>query len=202
LSELGYAEYDGKFFTLTPKTLRLGHAYLAATPLPAILQPYLDQLSEKAGQGASASVLDGAEILYIARASNKRVMSINLTPGSRLPAYCTSMGRALLANLTEAGARSVLAISDLKANTSHTITDTDELIAELQRVRAAGYAVINQELELGLCSIAVPVENDRGQLICAINIGAPAAHISAAEMVVSFLPLLREAQAARRIVLP
>ncbi|MCB1445055.1 MAG: IclR family transcriptional regulator [Rhizobiaceae bacterium] len=201
LSELGYADYDGKFFTLTPKTLRLGHAYLAATPLPAILQPHLDLLSEKAGQSASASVLDGTEILYIARASQRRVMSINLTPGSRLPAYCASMGRVLLAGLAEADARAVLARSAIRANTPWTITDPDRLLAELRRVRAQGYAVIDQELELGLRSIAVPVENDRGQRICALNIGAPAAHASADEMIVQFLPLLEETQAALRMVL-
>ncbi|WP_413711593.1 IclR family transcriptional regulator [Rhizobium sp. Rhizsp82] len=201
LSELGYADYDGKFFTLTPKVLRLGHAYLSATPLPAILQPHLDLLSEKAGQSASASVLDGTEILYIARASQKRVMSINLTPGSRLPAYCASMGRVLLAALPEAEARAILARSDLKANTPRTITDPGKLITEFQRVRTQGYAVINQELELGLCSIAVPVENDRGQLICALNIGAPAAHASAEEMVTRYLPLMKETQAALRLVL-
>jgi IclR family pca regulon transcriptional regulator len=201
LSELGYADYDGKFFTLTPKVLRLGHAYLSATPLPAIVQPHLDLLSEKVGQSASASVLDGTEILYVARASQKRVMSINLTPGSRLPAYCASMGRVLLAALPEAEARAILARSDLKANTPRTITDPEKLIAEFRSVRAHGYAVIDQELELGLCSIAVPVENDRGQLICALNIGAPAAHASAAEMVTRYLPLMKETQAALRLVL-
>lgn len=108
LAELGYADYDGKFFTLTPKILRLGHAYLAATPLPALLQPHLDLLSERAGQSASASVLDGTEIVYIARAAQRRVMSINLTPGSRLSAYCASMGRVLLAALSESEARASL----------------------------------------------------------------------------------------------
>ena len=201
LSDLGYADYDGKFFTLTPKILRLGHAYLSATPLPAILQPHLDLLSEKAGQSASASVLDGTDILYIARASQRRVISINLTPGSRLPAYCASMGRVLLAALPDADMRGLLARTEIKANTPRTITDPEKLIAELQRVRAQGYAVIYQELELGLRSIAVAVENDRGQLICALNIGAPAAHASAEEMVTRYLPLLRETQAALRLVL-
>ncbi len=202
LTELGYASYDGKFFTLTPKVLRLGHAYLEATPLPALLQPYLDVLSEKAGQSASASVLEGTEILYIARASQRRVMSINLTPGSRLPAYCASMGRVLLAMLPEADALAVLDNTELKRNTPKTKTDKDELIAEFAKVKAQGYALIDEELELGLCSIAVPIANDRGQVIAAINIGAPAAHVPAAEMVERYLPLLREAQAGLKIVLP
>ena len=201
LSELGYADYDGKFFALTPKILRLGHAYLSATPLPTIIQPYLDQLSDRAGQSASASVLDGTEIVYIARASQKRVMSINLTTGSRLPAYCASMGRVWLAALPENEAREILSRSNLKANTPYTKTDPEDLVAEFRRVRDQGYALINQELELGLCSIAVPLENDRGRIVAALNIGAPAAHVAAAEMVERYLPLLRETQAALRLVL-
>ncbi|HEV7317100.1 MAG TPA: IclR family transcriptional regulator [Ensifer sp.] len=201
LSELGYADYDGKFFALTPKILRLGHAYLSATPLPTIIQPYLDQLSERAGQSASASVLDGTEIVYIARASQKRVMSINLTTGSRLPAYCASMGRVWLAALPEHEARDILSRSNLKANTPYTKTDPDDLIAEFRRVREQGYALIDQELELGLCSIAVPLENDRGRIVAALNIGAPAAHVPAAEMVERYLPLLKETQGALRMVL-
>ncbi|AUW46770.1 IclR family transcriptional regulator [Rhizobium leguminosarum] len=201
LAELGYADYDGKFFTLTPKILRLGHAYLSATPLPALLQPHLDHLSEKAGQSASASVLDGTDIVYIARASQRRVMSINLTPGSRLPAYCASMGRVLLAPLPESEARAILARSELKQNTPNTKTDSDELIAEFRRVRAEGYAIIDQELEIGLCSIAVPIDNDRGETVAAINIGAPAALVPAAEMKERYLPLLKETQAALRPLL-
>lgn len=201
LADLGYADYDGKFFALTPKVLRLGHAYLSATPLPLVIQPYLDQLSEKAGQSASASVLDGTEVVYIARASQKRVMSINLSPGSRLPAYCASMGRVLLAALSEAEARNILDRSDLKANTPHTKTDPEVLMEEFRHVRAEGYALIDQELELGLCSIAVPVENDRGRVVAAINIGAPAAHVPAAEMKARYLPLLMETKRALRLVL-
>ncbi|MDQ0559969.1 IclR family pca regulon transcriptional regulator [Rhizobium mesoamericanum] len=201
LAELGYADYDGKFFALTPKILRLGHAYLSATPLPVLIQSHLDQLSEKAGQSASASVLDGTEIVYIARASQRRVMSINLTPGSRLPAFCASMGRVLLAALPEGEARAILSRTELKPNTPNTKTGVEELIAEFRRVREQGYAVIDQELELGLCSIAVPVENDRGQTVAAINIGAPAAHAPAADMPSRYLPLLKETQKALRLVL-
>ena len=201
LAELGYADYDGKFFALTPKILRLGHAYLSATPLPALIQPHLDQLSEKAGQSASASVLDGTEIVYIARASQRRVMSINLTPGSRLPAYCASMGRVLLASLSESEARAILEKTELKQNTPTTRTDPEELIAEFRRVRAQGYAIIDQELEIGLCSIAVPIENDRGQTVAAINIGAPAAHVPAWAMAERYLPLLQETRKALRLVL-
>jgi len=201
LAELGYAAYDGKFFQLTPKILRLGHAYLSATPLPRLVQPYLDQLSDKVGQSASASVLDGTEIVYVARAAQRRVMSINLMPGSRLPAYCASMGRVLLAALPEAEARAIVEASDRRANTPFTKTDPEALMEEFARVRRQGFAVIDQELEIGLCSIALPLENARGRVVAALNIGAPAAHAAAGEMVERYLPAMREVQATLRQVL-
>tara|TARA_R110002051_G_scaffold129968_6_gene203713 strand:+ start:2081 stop:2836 length:756 start_codon:yes stop_codon:yes gene_type:complete len=191
LAELGYADYDGKFFALTPRILRLGHAYLSATPLPQIVQPFLDRLSQEVGQSASASVLDGTEIVYIARASQRRVMSINLIAGSRLPAYCASMGRVLLAALPEQEVRVLLLGTKLQAFTPLTKTAPGELLDELAKVRSQGFAVIDQELELGLCSIAVPLRNDRGTVIAAINIGAPAAQFRASELADRFLePLL------------
>nr|WP_307159943.1 IclR family transcriptional regulator C-terminal domain-containing protein [Rhizobium paknamense] len=202
LSELGYADYDGKFFSLTAKILRLGHGWLSAAPLPVLIQPHLDRLSEQVGQSASASVLDGTEIVYIARAAQRRVMSITLMPGSRLPAYSASMGRVLLAALSDAEVRAVLVASTLKANTPFTKTDPQELMGEIARVRAEGHAIIDQELELGLCSIAVPVMDRRGHVLAAINIGAPAAHAPAAEMAERYLPHLLAAQAALRDLLP
>lgn len=179
LSDLGYANYDGKYFSLTPKIMRLGHAYLSATPLPQILQPFLDRLSEEVGQSVSASVLDATDIIYIARASQRRVMSINLTPGSRLPAYCASMGRVLLAALSADDALARLRQRELKRYTQFTKTDPDVLMNEIAHVRENGFAVIDQELELGLCSIAVPLTNERGQVVAAINIGASAANVAA-----------------------
>jgi len=201
LAGLGYAAYDGKFFELTPRILRLGHAYLSATPLPRLVQPYLDRLSEAVGQSASVSVLDGTEIVYVARAAQKRVMSISLMPGSRLPAYCASMGRVLLAALPEADARAIVEASDRKANTLLTKTDPDTLLDELSKVRKQGFALIDQELEIGLRSIAVPLENARGRTVAALNIGAPAAHAAAGEMVERYLPAMREVQAALRPLL-
>lgn len=192
LSELGYADYDGKFFALTPKILRLGHAYLSATPLPQIVQPFLDRLAEQVGESASASVLDGTEIVYIARAAQKRVMSINLSPGSRLPAWCASMGRVLLSALPEEEARALIGAVSLKAFTPRTKTDPQQVIAELGVVRAQGFAVIDQELELGLCSIAVPLENNRGKVIAAVNIGAPLASVPAEDMAARYLEPLQD----------
>jgi IclR family transcriptional regulator, pca regulon regulatory protein len=202
LSELGYADYDGKFFALTPRILRLGHAYLSATPLPYIVQPFLDRLSEDVGQSASASVLDGADVVYIARASQRRVMSVNLMPGSRLPAYCASMGRVLLANLPDERVDALLAERELEAFTPHTIVDPLRLKQEIALVRAQGYAVIDQELELGLCSIAVALFNAKGRAVAAVNIGAPAAQVPAHELADRYLPALRGLAAQLMPLLP
>ena len=195
-AELGYAHYDGKYFTLSSRILRLGHSYLSATPLPRIVQPFLDRLSETTGESASVSVLDGNEVVYIARASQRRVMSINLSPGSRLPAYCASMGRVLLAALPEQQARNILETSNLKSNTPHTLTNIDTLIEELRRVREQGYALIDQELEIGLRSIAIPLFDTRGSVVAALNIGVQAARTEVVEMVERYLPVMRDTQAS------
>lgn len=191
----GYADYDGKFFTLTPRVLRLGTACLATMPLPQIVQPLLDSLSEKVGQSSSVSILDGGEIVYVARAAQRRVMSIGLMPGSRLPAYCTSMGRVLLAALPEDQARDLLT-APLPARTPRTLTDPALILAELACIRAQGYAVIDQEVELGLQSIAVPIRNARGKVVAAANIGVGAIHKDTAEIVAAYLADLKGLQQA------
>jgi IclR family pca regulon transcriptional regulator len=195
LADLGYAHYDGKFFALTPRVLRLGNAYLSATSLPRLLQPHLDALSDSVGESVSASVLEGSEIIYIARAAQKRVMSINLMPGSRLPAWCASMGRVLLSALPEAEAHARLEASDRQPRTTFTRTAIDDLMAELARIRREGYAVNDQELELGLRSIAVPIADGRGKVVAAINIGVAAAVMPRDDMIVAYLPGLRQVQA-------
>jgi len=194
LTSLGYATYDGKFFRLTPRVLNLGHSYLAATPLPRLIQPFLEQLSTATGESASAAVLDGTDILYIARASIRRVMSINLAPGARLPAYCTSMGRTLLASLPAAEARQILDHSDLVAYTVKTKADLPTILTELAVVAAQGFAVIDEELELGVCSIAIPLFNTKGQTVGGLNIGAQSARASPSHMIANFLPLMRKVQ--------
>lgn len=201
LVELGYATYDGKYFELTAKVLRLGATYLSATPLPRLLQPVLDRVSGEVGQSASASVLEGAEIVYVARAAVRRVMSVTLMPGSRLPAWCASMGRVLLAALPETESAAILDRSRIEALTPLTKTSRTVLQAELAQVRAQGFAVIDQELEMGLCSIAVPVIDGRGRTVAALNIGASAALVSVADMQERFLPVLRRAQAELRSLL-
>ena len=200
LAHQGYADYDGKFFTLTPRVLRLGTACLATMPLPQIVQPFLDELSERVGQSSSVSILDAAEIVYVARAAQKRVMSITLMPGTRLPAYCTSMGRILLAALPEEEARAILGPGPLPRRTARTLTDPGEVMAELARVQVQGHALIDQEVEEGLCSVAVPLLNARGRVVAALNIGL-AATVPLEEMAAPYLTALREVQARLRAIL-
>lgn len=191
----GYADYDGKFYRLTPKVLRLGFAYLSSTPLPRLVQPFLEQLATETEESCSASTLDGAEIVYIARASQRRVMSIGLSVGSRLPAYCSSMGRVLLASKAEKERRALLEALPREKLTARTITGMDELLGAIEQARVNGFATIDQELELGLRSIAVPVADAGGKVVAAINVGAQAERVSIAQMRERFLPLLRRAQA-------
>lgn len=201
LSGLGYAEYDGKFFVLTPKILGLGHSYLSATPMPKIVQPFLERLSDQTAQSASVSVLDGTEIVYVARASQRRVMSINLMPGSRLPAYCASMGRVLLAALPREDAMERLKQSQLIKLTAFTKTTPELLMNELSRVRDHGFAVTDQELELGLCSIAVPLRSDRGRVVAALNLGASTASVPSCELADRYLDLMKSVAESLKTVL-
>ena len=201
LYDVGYADYDGKFFSLTPRVLRLGMGALAATPLPQIVQPWLDQLSEQIGQSCSVSILDGNEIVYIARAAQRRVMSIGLMPGSRLPAHCTSMGRVLLAALTDDEARAVIMSSDLTPRTALSLTDVGEIMEEIRKVRIQGYAFVDQEVELGLRAISVPIINDRGNVVAAVNTGMAAIVAEPEEIVRNCLPALLKAQQGIRRIL-
>ncbi|WP_313557044.1 IclR family transcriptional regulator domain-containing protein [Agrobacterium cavarae] len=194
LAELGYAAYDGKFFTVTPKVLRLGTGCLASMPLPRIVQPFLDQLSEDIGQSTSVSILDDTEIVYVARAAQRRVMSIALMPGSRLPAYCTSMGRILLASRSLEDRRAFLERSDIVARTPMTLTDIDALMAEIEETAARGHAMIDQEVEIGLRSLAVPLRSARGKTIAALNVGVAASAGSMQDLVARYLPALSAVQ--------
>lgn len=190
LAHLGYTDYDGKYFTLTPRILRLGTACLATMPLPQLVQPLLDDLSDRLGESSSVSILDGAEIVYVARAAQRKVMSIGLMPGSRLPAYCTSMGRVLLAALPPEDAKDRLERLPLIARTRFTRTDVDAIMSEIAAVRNQGYCLIDQEVEIGLRSIAVPLVNARGKTVAAMNVGLPATQNSVSDLLDYLAPML------------
>jgi IclR family pca regulon transcriptional regulator len=194
----GYASFDGKFFTLTARVLRLGHAYLSAAPLPRQLQPYLEQLSDATQESCSAAILDGIDIVYIARAAQRRVMSIGLSVGSRLPAYCASMGRVLLAALPEEEMHAILEQTERTAHTPRTLTTMRDIICEIRKARKQGYAIVDQELELGLRSIAVPIFNSRGDTIAALNSGLLAGRTTVDRMKTEILPHLLDTQSLLR----
>lgn len=201
LHDAGYAEYDGKFFSLTPRVLRLGMGALATLPLPHIVQPWLDQLSDQIEQSCSVSILDEHEVVYIARAAQRRVMSIGLMPGSRLPAHCTSMGRVLLSTLSSDALDHIIEEADLTPRTPNSMTDPLAIIQEILKVGKQGYCVIDQEVELGLRSLAVPVYNARGKVVAALNIGMAAVQNEPSDLVDLYLQDLIKVQDGLRRVL-
>ncbi|HKS74700.1 MAG TPA: IclR family transcriptional regulator C-terminal domain-containing protein, partial [Terriglobales bacterium] len=164
----------------------------SSTSLPTIAQPILEQVTEAVHESSSLSVLEGDEIVYLARSAAKRVMSVGLSVGSRLPAYCTSMGRVLLSGLPSPDLNLYLNRVDLKAFTPKTVTEKDQIKATVERIRGNGYALTDEELELGLRSIAVPVHNRSRRIVAAMNIGVHASRVSAEEMIQRFLPVLQE----------
>ena len=201
LARLGYAEFDGRFFSLTPRILRLGYAYLSSAPMPARLQPFLEKISDETGESSSAAMLDGDEVVYIARSATRRIMSIGLGVGSRLPAYCTSLGRALLSCRSDPEIEAYLDRVRLESRTPFTVTDRQRLFAVLRETREQGYSIIDEELELGLRSIAVPVRQENGSARIAINASTQAGRVSSAEMTERFLPALEAASRAIRYTL-
>jgi len=195
LSKLGYVQSeDGRMFALRPQILSLGHAYLSSVPLVMAAQPILDQVSAAIHESCSLAIQDGDEILYVARSSaSTRIMSIDLGVGSRLPANCTSMGRVLLAGLADDELAAFLRRVKLTPFTNRTIVQKDALADAIARVRRQQYALVDQELEIGLRSIAVPVKDFRQRVAAAINVSVQATRVSVAEMEKTFLPALNAA---------
>ncbi|MBZ6077888.1 IclR family transcriptional regulator domain-containing protein [Microvirga puerhi] len=193
LTKLSYADFDGRYFSLSPRILRLGYAYLASSSLSTRVQPFLEKISAQTGESSSAAILDGDEIVYIARSATQRIMSVSLGVGTRLPAYCTSLGRAILAFQPEDVLEAYLKRVRLEPRTLKTITRKPDLRAALETVRQEGCALIDEELELGLRSIAVPLVQANGPVRIALNIGTQAARVPLAEMKTRFLPPLLEA---------
>ncbi len=193
LRELGYAASDGRAYCLQPKILSLGYSYLCTAPIAIAAQPVLKELSARLGEVSTAAVLDEGTVVYVARASAQRIMSVTLGVGSRLPAYCTALGRVLLAGLTPEQAAAELARAELVAHTRFTVTSRQRLAEILAQVRADGYALNDQELEIGLRSIAVPVHNVVGHAVAAMNVSAQASRLSRRELIEDVLPPLRAA---------
>ncbi|HXD62488.1 MAG TPA: IclR family transcriptional regulator C-terminal domain-containing protein [Lacisediminihabitans sp.] len=195
LVELGYVKTDGRMFSLTARVLELGFSYLSALSLPEIAQPHLEQLAAAIHESTSASVLDGTDIVYVARVPTRRIMSVRINIGTRFPAFATSMGRVLLASLPAAELDEHLAAIDYESRTSHTIGSRAALEKELTRVREQGWAMVDQELENGLRSIAAPVRQSDGSALAAINVSTTASSHTAESIQENLLPPLLAAAA-------
>ena len=190
LNELGYATLEGRSFALSPGVLRLGYAYLSSLGVPEIAQPFLEALSEEVHESCSMTVLDGSDIVYVARASTKHLFSLTLSIGSRLPAFSTSMGRVLLADLDRAGVDATLEASDLVARTDRSVTNVEHIFGELAVAKAQGWYLIDEELELGIRAVAAPVRDLSGRVVAAINVSTSTARMSKEDLVESVVPKL------------
>src|SRR4051794_15167702 len=199
LERLGYVRREHNRFALTPRVLELGYAYLSSLTLPEVAQPHLERLVEAIHESSSVSVLDGTDVVYVARVPARRIMRVSISVGTRFPAYATSMGRVLLAGLEPERLDAVLAESDLRALTPETIHDEAQLRAELARVRTHGWALVDQELEAGLRSVAAPIHGRDGAVVAAINVSAQAARTEVVDVQATLLPpLLQTARAIER----
>jgi len=202
LVRLGYGGHDTerRTFMLRPKVLSLGYAYLSSIPIVTLAQPVLDALSENLHESSSMAVLEADEIVYVARSkTTRRLMSVDLNVGSRLPAYCTSLGRVLLAGLPQEELKQYLARVQPVRFTPRTVTSRERLRAIIEATREEGYSVVDEELEIGLRSIAVPIIDPRGRVSAAINASTQASRVPLQEFQHTFLPALRKAAAELRI---
>jgi IclR family pca regulon transcriptional regulator len=202
LKRLGYADSEANNFFLKPKILSLGYSYLSSTPLTVSAQPCLNNISRSLNESCSLAVLDNDEVLYVARSATSRVMSIAVGTGSRLPAYCTSLGRVLLAGMPEEAVRHYLDTVKLRAFTERTVVSPVRLREILSEVRVSGYSVVEEELEVGLRSIAVPVRGASGIVHAALNVGAQATRVSTRQMEEDFLPVLLRGAQELSVLLP
>ncbi len=188
----GYAKQEGKQFSLTAKILNLGFAYLASQDIWQSAKPLMQQLVEQLNESCSAAVLAGEDVVYVGRvATTKRLMSVSLNVGTRLPAFATSLGRVLLADMTERALNDFLDKCQVEQYTAFTLTKKSELAAEISRVNLQGYSLVEQELELGLTSISVPVRNKAGKALGALSISTHISQTSTKQILTTILPALK-----------
>ncbi|MGQ4601154.1 IclR family transcriptional regulator domain-containing protein [Nocardia sp. R6R-6] len=193
LADLGYVRSDGKRFALTAKVLEIGYSYLSSMTLPEVAQPRLERLSAQVRESSSVSVLDGGDIVYVSRVAASRIMTVSINVGTRFPAHATSMGHVLLAGLRADDLDDYLSRTALEPFTDKTLTDPAALRAEMESVRARGYSIVDQELEEGLRSAAVPVHGADGAVIAAVNISTHASRRTIEEIRTDLIPPLLEA---------
>lgn len=195
LVDLGYVRQEGKLFRLTPRVLSLGYAYLSGLSLPSVAGPHLEWLAGEVHESSSMSVLDGRDVVYVARVPTSRIMTVSISVGTRFPAYATSMGHVLLAGLADDALEEHLAGLDLVPFTDRTATSVDELRVRVQEARRQGFALVDQELEQGLRSLAAPVRNRAGAVVAAVNVSTQAGRASPEETRRVLLPPLLKAVA-------
>jgi IclR family pca regulon transcriptional regulator len=190
LEALGFVRSDGRRFSLSPRVLSLGWAYLSSLNLWEIAQPFMEDLSAEVQETCSATTLDLPDIVFVARVPSRRILMMSLGVGSRLPAYATAMGRVLLAGLTDEQIAEHVAATPLEALTHRTTTDPARLRAIVSAVREQGFSLVDEELELGLRSLSVPLRSADGRTLAALNLCAATARVSVEEMHSRFLPAM------------
>ena len=201
LSHLGFVSQDRKMFSLTAKVLRLGQSYLHSARLPRIVEPELHKLAYMLKEASLAAVMDGDDVICIAATTAGRVVTSAPQPGTRVPAHCSGTGRVLLAAMSQNDVDAFIARQDLTPLTAHSITHPDRLRDEIARTRALGYACVDQELEIGLRTLAVPLKNYRGDVVSAMNILVHSSRMSMDQMVEQCLPPMLQTQAHLRMLL-
>jgi IclR family pca regulon transcriptional regulator len=202
LESLGYVRSDGRFFSLTAKVLELGYAYLSSQSLPEVAEPHLEDLVSEVNESSSVSVLDGHDVVYVARVPVSRIMTVSISVGTRFPAYATSMGRVLLAGMAEDELTAYLTAVRLEPLTARTVSSVAALRGEVARARTQGWALVNQELEEGLRALAVPIRDRSGTVVAALNVSAHASRTSLEAMRRDLLPPLLKAAARVEADLP
>lgn len=193
LASLGYVRNDGRFFSLTARVLELGYAYLSSLSLPEVAESHLEALVAEVNESSSVSVLDGHDVVYVARVPVSRIMTVSISVGTRFPAYATSMGRVMLAGLPPDELETYLDEVSLSALTARTVTTVAALRTEIGKVRSQGWSLVNQELEEGLRALAAPIHDRTGRVVAAVNVSAHASRTSLEAMRRDLLPALLKA---------
>jgi IclR family transcriptional regulator, pca regulon regulatory protein len=201
LEKSGFVVGDERLFSLTPRILTLASAYLASNQISTVMQPLMDEVSARAKEVCSLAVLDGDEVVFVARASPARVFASGLDIGYRLPAFCTSVGRVLLGRLSNDELAAAINGMTLQSQTPETIVENSLVIATIITDRSKGYSLVDREAEVGFRSVSVPIHRYDGGVVAAANIGAHVDRITTGEMIDRFLPLLRELSDAAKPLL-
>lgn len=201
LQALNYVESDGRYFSLSPQVLMLARAYLSSSVLPRVAQPFIERVSERTGESCSVSILHGADVIYVARSGRRRMASLHRDVGTHLPAFCTSMGRVLLAALPSKELETFIAAVKLERYTSRTVASPSALRKAIKAAAHDGFCAVDQELEMDLLSIAVPVRNTSGTTIAAMNVSTTAGRTNSKHLHGPILSAIRDAVADMRPLL-